>query len=654
MKRLLLLAAICTNTLFTFGNDRPAVKAAFDARESTTEVLRQPFDTEADLTGWTRTGINSQNTWKLGKPKKSGVPDFNQIDPSSRSSLVIYYDDQNEQNETLKSPAIPIGANVTCGFYACFDGVWTQLAANFVLLAENKDTQQCDTLFDAAKWSLQTGHERHKWLSFTADLAPYAGQEISFLFRYKGIGGDDVYVDNFCIYEKGGNEVNITEGSEVHFSDLSEGQPVSWEWTFEGGEPATSTDQHPVVVYNRAGSYPVSLTVKNAAQEHSTITKDAYIRVSGIAPQADIALPEEGYLSPYAALFIPLYTPVTFRDASTGMPTAWQWDLTGATPAVSDEPNPAVKYEQAGTYSVKLTVSNAQGIDEIQYSGIQAGDTCHIWNISPEETDRLEAISLGWFGYYGGSNWQFMNGFAEYFHKPVIAGSLSEVDIFFDLTETITPDTLIRVSVATVENGLPGSALATASVPAGHLVNNPTVWEPTRFLFEQPVPIDKDFFIVVEGIPSNMDDSGLSSDNIAIAATRRNDPAGKSTVYHRLIDTDENDHPTGTMTWYKNSDEAVSFAIAPRFTYNDKHDVAIQIPADADNESLCPSRISGQLVFFRPDDMTAVQIADLAGRILYQSQTGAPVNMSSWLPGIYIVRVHDRDMSRTQKIQVIR
>jgi PKD repeat protein len=40
--------------------------------------------------------------------------------------------------------------------------------------------------------------------------------------------------------------------------------PTQWEWKFDGGLPETSTDQYPVVAYNRQGEYTVTLTVSNA------------------------------------------------------------------------------------------------------------------------------------------------------------------------------------------------------------------------------------------------------------------------------------------------------------------------------------------------------------------------------------------------------
>ena len=35
----------------------------------------------------------------------------------------------------------------------------------------------------------------------------------------------------------------IIEGNQISFTELSEGEPTSWSWTFEGGTPATSTEK---------------------------------------------------------------------------------------------------------------------------------------------------------------------------------------------------------------------------------------------------------------------------------------------------------------------------------------------------------------------------------------------------------------------------
>ncbi len=75
------------------------------------------------------------------------------------------------------------------------------------------------------------------------------------------------------------DEVRVNEGETVTFTDLSTNTPSGWEWTFEGGTPATSTQASPTVTYNTAGVYDVSLVATNVAGRSATATKAEYILV---------------------------------------------------------------------------------------------------------------------------------------------------------------------------------------------------------------------------------------------------------------------------------------------------------------------------------------------------------------------------------------
>ena len=51
----------------------------------------------------------------------------------------------------------------------------------------------------------------------------------------------------------------------MQIEDLSDNNPVSWSWKFEGGTPGTSALRNPVVRYHNPGKYSVTLTVANAS-----------------------------------------------------------------------------------------------------------------------------------------------------------------------------------------------------------------------------------------------------------------------------------------------------------------------------------------------------------------------------------------------------
>jgi len=74
-------------------------------------------------------------------------------------------------------------------------------------------------------------------------------------------------------------------GGTVDFTDESM-WAISWSWTFEGGTPATSTDQNPVVTYNTPGIYDVTLEVSNGATTNTLYIEDM-ITVRDIPVQPD-------------------------------------------------------------------------------------------------------------------------------------------------------------------------------------------------------------------------------------------------------------------------------------------------------------------------------------------------------------------------------
>ena len=85
----------------------------------------------------------------------------------------------------------------------------------------------------------------------------------------------DVYL---CETRFSADRTSICSGEVVQFTDESFNSVNGWEWTFAGGTPATSTDQHPTVTYNTPGIYEVSLTATDGTTDE-TETKTGYIRV---------------------------------------------------------------------------------------------------------------------------------------------------------------------------------------------------------------------------------------------------------------------------------------------------------------------------------------------------------------------------------------
>lgn len=64
------------------------------------------------------------------------------------------------------------------------------------------------------------------------------------------------------VAEFSASETTVPGGTAIDFTDESF-NAGAWQWTFEGGDPATSTEQNPTVTYNTQGVYDVTLEVTN-------------------------------------------------------------------------------------------------------------------------------------------------------------------------------------------------------------------------------------------------------------------------------------------------------------------------------------------------------------------------------------------------------
>ncbi len=97
-------------------------------------------------------------------------------------------------------------------------------------------------------------------------------------------GTNDGYISMACIptVEFGINYTNVCADYLVQYNDLSYNAEVdsswSWNWSFPGGIPSSSTEQNPLVKYSSGDSYDVSLTVANSTGSNS-LSKSAVVSV---------------------------------------------------------------------------------------------------------------------------------------------------------------------------------------------------------------------------------------------------------------------------------------------------------------------------------------------------------------------------------------
>lgn len=204
---------------------------------------------------------------------------------------------------------------------------------------------------------------------------------------------NDVGIETIPIaYFYADTTILLYEGNSIQFIDTSFYDPNSWSWTFEGGSPATSNLQNPIITYNAAGNYYVKLVASNGAGSDST-THISYIKVlpSGSAPITDFNASSTSIL---------IGDSINFYDLSANNPTSWSWIFSGGSPLTSSDQNPTnIKYNNIGTYEVVLSTSNNIGndtetkIDYILVSdssstvGLKEDKSLNEFNVYPSPSD---------------------------------------------------------------------------------------------------------------------------------------------------------------------------------------------------------------------------------------------------------------------------
>lgn len=139
----------------------------------------------------------------------------------------------------------------------------------------------------------------------------------------------------------------------IIFEDLSTNNPTSLTWNFGiGGNqtPELRADRKYSFIYSTPGTYTVRLTATNASGSN-TMEKTAYIRIYA-NPTANFTISQTAQCQGDL---------LQFNDASTSdvAITSWAWNFGDGNVATIQ--NPTHTYANTGTYSVFLSITNANG-----------------------------------------------------------------------------------------------------------------------------------------------------------------------------------------------------------------------------------------------------------------------------------------------------
>lgn len=93
----------------------------------------------------------------------------------------------------------------------------------------------------------------------------------------------------------------VCAGDCISFRDESLGEPTSWFWTFEGGNPATSTKQNPKkICFDEPGVYDITLLVSNGDEMDEIVTSITVLDLPEIVGWGDTIIDMNGTAILYA------------------------------------------------------------------------------------------------------------------------------------------------------------------------------------------------------------------------------------------------------------------------------------------------------------------------------------------------------------------
>ena len=142
------------------------------------------------------------------------------------------------------------------------------------------------------------------------------------------------------------NPTSICAGNSVQFTNLST-NATSYNWTFTGGNPSSSTNANPVVIYTNPGNYSVTL-IATGPGGSNTMTKTNYITVN---PKPNISI--------YATRDSICKGDTTIIFATGGDSYLWSHNL-GSQPMVTIMPEISTTYFATATNSF-----NCSNVDSI-------------------------------------------------------------------------------------------------------------------------------------------------------------------------------------------------------------------------------------------------------------------------------------------------
>lgn len=219
---------------------------------------------------------------------------------------------------------------------------------------------------------------------------------------------------------------------------------------------------------------------------------------------------------------------VQFTDLSTYNPSSWTWNFTGGTPATFNGQNPpSITYNTPGTYTVSLTVTNANGSDtetKTAYITVNAAASCERINLPVPagwtEANYYTGASVGSDGWINGMNVYLDKQKAMYFDASTSPNTiLNNVYVAFGLAHSANLNKIVPIRIYDGTSLSPGALLGTSTITMGQIMSDVDGGFYSEISFvNNPVtlPASKRFFVSVD--MSNLQWSAGVKDTLSIVS----------------------------------------------------------------------------------------------------------------------------------------
>jgi PKD repeat protein len=299
------------------------------------------------------TGNFDQYEWETGGNAEWLISDQNPFE----GNFCVKSGTIDDEEYTSLTISFNVLSNGEIGFYKKVSSEATYDFLKFYIDNNVMDQWSGDSDWSEVFYAVSSGQHTFKW-AYEKDQSVSSGSDCAWVdFITLPSGAMTALYAGFTV-----DATSTCEGGILNYSDASMGNVISWDWNFEGGTPATSTEQNPAVEYATAGTYDVSLSISDGSDTH-TINMEDYINV--VTTPVIPGIPQ----GPGSAISMP---GVTDDYTTTGSPNAnlYSWEIEPADAGTLTQNNVTCTVDWTdyweGTATIKVKAINDCG--ESEYS----------------------------------------------------------------------------------------------------------------------------------------------------------------------------------------------------------------------------------------------------------------------------------------------